>query len=229
MSARPLGLVGATLAIARKDLRIELRTKEVTLTTAFFAVLVVILSSLSFYLNKAMAARIAPGVLWVSLAFAGQVAVLRSWGRERENDALRGLLASPIPRAAIYFGKLLSGLAVLVLVTLVVVPLVGLFFHLEFEQLGWIALLLLMGATGFVAAGTLFGALTVSGGAREVVLSLVVFPLVTPALLAGVVATRALMTGAPASEVLDWIGVLGAFDVIFLVAGGLLFDVLLTD
>ena len=93
------------MRIAAKDLRIEARTKEITVTTTFFAVLVVVLASISFYLDPIIAARIAPGVLWVSLAFAGLVAVLRSWAREREEDAMRGLLLSPVPRSAIFFGK----------------------------------------------------------------------------------------------------------------------------
>ncbi len=224
-----MNLWTGAIAIAKKDLRIELRTKEITLTTMFFAVLVVILSSLSFYLNKQLAEKIAPGVLWVSLAFAGQVSVLRSWGRERDNDALRGLLASPVPRASIYFGKLMSGLVILSLVCFVLVPLVGLFFHLEFRDLPMLTLLLLLGTLGFVSAGTLFGALTVRSSAREVVLSLIVFPLVTPALLGGVVATRALMGGAPFEEIAVWLGVLAVFDSIFLLSGWLLFDALLTD
>ncbi len=92
-----------------------------------------------------------------------------------------------------------------------------------------LTLLVLLGTLGFVSAGTLFGALTVRSSAREVVLSLIVFPLVTPALLGGVVATRALMGGAPFEEIAVWLGVLAVFDSIFLLSGWLLFDALLTD
>lgn len=221
-------LRGAWL-IAAKDLRIELRTKEVTITTSFFAVIVVLLSSLAFYLDRNVAAQIAPGVLWVSVAFAGLTSVLRSWGREREEDALRGLLLSPIPRASIYFGKLIGNLIFLFAVEVVVVALVALFFHLEPEPILPTIVLLLLGSFGFVAAGTLFGALSVQSRARDLVMSIVVFPLVTPALLGGVVATRELFAGATLPEVVAWIQILGAFDLVFVAAGYLLFDALLSD
>ncbi|MBX3246301.1 MAG: heme exporter protein CcmB [Myxococcales bacterium] len=221
-------LRGAWL-VAAKDLRIELRTKEVTMTTSFFAVIVVLLSSLAFYLDRNVAAQVAPGVLWVSVAFAGLTSVLRSWGREREEDALRGLLLSPIPRASIFFGKLLGNLLFLFAVEIVVVALVALFFHLEPEPLLPTIALLLLGSFGFVAAGTLFGALSVQSRARDLVMSIVVFPLVTPALLGGVVATRELFAGATLPEVVAWIQILGAFDLVFVGAGYLLFDALLSD
>lgn len=219
---------GARL-VAAKDLRIEARTKEITVTTAFFAVLVVVLSSLAFYLDRNTAKSIAPGVLWVAVVFAGITSVTRSWGREREEDALRGLLLSPIPRASIYFGKLFGNLVFLLAVEVVLVPLVALLFHLELEPLLPTSVLLLLGSFGFVSAGTLFGALSVQTRARDLVLSIVVFPLVTPALLGGVVATRELFAGAPLSEVLGWVQILAAFDLVFLGAGYLLFDALLSD
>lgn len=221
--------VRAALVIAAKDLRIEARTKEITLVTTFFAVLVVVLSSLAFYLDRNLAARIAPGVLWVSLAFAGLLAVLRSWSREREQDAMRGLLLSPIPRGAIFFGKAIGNLVFLTVVEVVLVPLVAVFFHLELDHLGALAGLLVLGTFGFVAAGTLFGALGVRSSARDLALSVVIFPLITPALLGGVVATRELFAGAPWAEIAGWVQILAAFDLVFLGAGWLLFDALLSD
>ncbi len=221
-------LTGA-LRIAAKDLRIEARTKEITVTTTFFAVLVVILASLSFYLDRNLAARVAPGVLWVAVAFAGQMAVIRSWGREREHDAMRGLLLSPVPRASIFFGKAMANLVFLLIVEVVLVPLVAVFFHLDMDGLPLLALLLLLGTLGFVCAGTLFGALSVRTRARDLVLSVVVFPLVTPALLGGVVATRVLCAGAPFEEIRGWVNILLAFDVVFVGAGYLLFDALVSD
>ncbi len=217
------------LRIAAKDLRIEARTKEITVTTSFFAVLVIVLASISFYLDPIIAPRIAPGVLWVSLAFAGLVAVLRSWAREREQDAMRGLLLSPVPRASIFFGKAIGNLIFLAVVQVVVVPLVAIFFHLDMEHLPQLVLLLFLGTFGFVCAGTLFGALSVRSRARDLALSVVIFPLITPALLGGVVATRELFNDAPWPEIAGWVQILIAFDLVFLGAGFLLFDALLSD
>jgi heme exporter protein B len=140
-------------------------------------------------------------VLFVSLSFAGVLGMGRSWARERELGALRGLLMSPIPRASIYLGKLVSTTLFLGLIALLLLPIVGVFFHLEPD----LTLLVVAGITlltcfGFAAAGTLFAALTVQTRARDLMLSVVVFPLVTPTLLAGVLGAREVLGGAPISR-----------------------------
>ena len=221
----------ATWRITRKDLRIELRTKEVVVTTGLFSLLIVVLSSLSFYLSKGLAERIAPGVLWVSIAFAGVLSVGRSWERERDNEVLRALLLAPIPRGALFTGKLLANLVFVTIIEALVLPLTALFFHVDLLPiLPMLVALLFLGTLGFVAAGTLFGALAArSGSARELMLSLVVFPLIAPALLGAVAATRDLFGGVPIGELFGWIRALLAFDLIFLAAGVALFDPLLAD
>jgi heme exporter protein B len=225
------GFFAASWRIALKDLRIELRTKEVVVTTGLFAVLVVVLSSLSFYLSQGLAQRIAPGVLWVAIAFSGIMAVGRSWERERDNQVLRALLLAPIPRGALFVGKLLANLLFVFAIEAIVLPLTALFFHVDLlDVLPMLLAILALGTLGFVAAGTLFGALSArSSSARELVLSLVVFPLIAPALLGAVAATRDLFAGASAAELLGWIRALAAFDLIFLAAGVALFDPLLAD
>lgn len=225
-----MNVLRAALFVALKDLGIERRTREITTTTTLFAVLVVVLSSLSFYLDQVLARKVAPGVLWVSIAFSGVLAIGRSWAREREQDAVRALLLSPIPRAGIYLGKTVAVLAFLLIVEAIVVPLVALFFHIDLLEIGGpLALLLFLGTLGFAAAGTLFGAMTVKTRARDLVLSVVIFPLVAPCLLAGVVATRELLGGAPWSEMLAWGRILLAADVLFVAAGLVLFPTLASD
>lgn len=225
------GFFAASWRIAQKDLRIELRTKEVVVTTGLFALLVVVLCSLAFYLSKGLAQRIAPGVLWVAIAFAGIMAVGRSWERERDNQVLRALLLAPIPRGALFVGKLLANLLFVFAIEAIVLPLTALFFHVDLLAiLPMLLAILVLGTLGFVAAGTLFGALAArSNSARDLVLSLVVFPLIAPALLGAVVATRDLFAGASLEELLGWLRALAAFDLIFLAAGVSLFDPLLAD
>ncbi len=219
----------AAARIAWKDLRIEARTGEVVLVTGLFAVLVTVLSSLSFYIDPSGARLVAPGVLWIAIAFAGVLAMGRSWARERDHDVMRGLLLSPMPRSAIYLGKAAGSLLFLLVVEVVLVPLVAVLFHLDLTPvLGPLALLLFLGTLGFVAAGTLFAAMGVKTGARELALSVILFPLVAPALLAGVVATRALFGGAT-EEVWPWARILAAFDLIFLASGLALFDPLTSE
>ncbi len=225
-----MSLWSAAWLVFQKDLRIELRTGEILITTGFFALLVAVLSSLSFYLDDVLARRVAPGVLWISIAFSGVLAMGRSFQRERDHDAMRGLLLSPLPRPGIFLGKALGIFAFLFLVELLLVPLLGVLYRLDLSSaLGPIALITLLGTLGFSAAGALFAAMGVRVRTKELVLSVVLFPLVSPALLAGVVATREVLAGASLGEVLDWLRVLGAFDLVFLVLGALLFGPLTSE
>lgn len=223
-------LLRATWLLFRKDLQIELRTGEVVVTTGLFATLVTLLGSLSFFVDDNSARLVAPGVLWVSIAFSGVLAMGRSWARERDNDAFRGLLLSPVPRAAIYFGKLLGTLVFLFTVEIAVVLEVALLFNLPLLALwGPLSLLLILGTIGFAAVGNLFAAMGVRTSARDLVLAVALFPVIAPALLCGVVGTRELFSGAPLSDIWQWIKILLAFDITFLTAGAALFEPLISD
>lgn len=226
-----VGLFAAALAILKKDLAIELRTGEVVLSTGLFATLITVLASLSFYVDEQSARQVAPGVLWIAVAFAGVLSMGRSFQRERDNDAMRALLLAPIPRAAIYLGKALGTLLFLAVVEALLVLEVGVLFNLDLLRVaGPLCLLLALGSVGFVATGTLFAALGVrSGGAREMALAIALFPITAPALLCGVVASRELFAGAPLSEIADWVRILVATDVAFVTAGLVLFEPLMND
>jgi heme exporter protein B len=224
------GLGRATLLLLRKELLIELRTKEIVITTGLFATLIAVLSSLSFYVDPDSALRVAPGVLWTAIAFAGVLAMGRSWAREREHDVIRGLLLAPIPRSAIYLSKAIASCVFLFIVEAVLVVEVAVLYNLALGSvLGPLLLLVVLGTIGFCATGSLFAALSVKSRAREMMLAVTVFPVVTPALLCGVVGTRELLLGAPLSDITGWIALLGAFDLGLLAAGVLLFDALMGD
>jgi heme exporter protein B len=213
-----------------KELRVELRSGEITLTTGLFASLVAVLSSLSFYIDEDSGARVAPGVLWIAIAFAGVLSMGRSWSREREHDVFRALLLSPVPRAAIYLSKVAASMIFLLVVEVVLLVEVTVLFNLApGAALGPLCLLLLLGTLGFCATGNLFASLTVRSRARDMLLAVTVFPVVAPALLCGVVATRELLGGSPLSEIFGWVRILIAFDLVALTAGIALFEPLISD
>lgn len=220
----------AAWLVCKKELRVEARTGEVVVTTGLFATLLAVLGALSLYVNPHSAIVVAPGVLWMALCFAGVLAMGRSWSREREHDVFTGLLLSPAPRAGIYLGKLCASLAFLGVVEAIVLVEVGVLFNLDLtSQLGPLVALLVLGTLGFAATGNLFAALGVRARGRDMLLAVIVFPIVAPVLLSGVVATRELLGGAPASEILGWVRILAAFDVAFLTAGIVLFEPLVAD
>lgn len=210
-----------SLILLRKDLSIELTTGEVVTTSTFFALLVVILASLSFYGGPDTRRLVASGVIWLSVTFAAVLALGRTWQREREEAALDGLVIAPIAKSALFAGKALGVLVFLSVVELLVMPVAALLFALDpAEVFVGFALIAAAATPGVAASGTLFGAMTVRTRARDLMLSIVLFPLLSPTLLAAVAATRELLGGAPPSELWDYLQLMLVFDVTF-VAGGL--------
>jgi heme exporter protein B len=211
------------LAILKKDLRIEWRTRESVASMFVLGVLLLLVLSVAHDVPPEAAPALVPAVLWAAFLFTGMLGVQRGFLVERENDALAGLLSSPIDPADIYVGKVLANVVLLGVVQAVVVPLAGLFLHADlWKVLPGLVLVLVLGNVGFAALATLFAAVAVRTRAREVLLPVLLLPLLVPLLIGAVAATRAVLAGglAAASEGL---GVLAAFDVVFTVAGWLLF------
>jgi|HubBroStandDraft_2_1064218.scaffolds.fasta_scaffold117780_2 heme exporter protein B len=228
--------VRAALTILAKDVRIEVTTGEIVTTAGFFAVLVTVMASLAFTTGPETTTRVAPGALWLAVAFAAILAIGRSWQREREESALLGLLVSPVPRAAIWLGKALGLLGFLLAVEVVVVLLVALFFHVDLVAVAApLTVVMLFGTLGVAATGTLFGAMTARTGARELILAIVLFPLLSPALLSSVAATREIFYASASgqavdmSEVSDWLLLLGVFDAVAVAGGLAMFGALVED
>ncbi len=217
-------------------MRIELATREIVTTAAFFAALVAVLASVSFATGPQTTTRVAPGALWLSVMFSSVLALGRTWQRERDESALVGLLVSPIPRAAIWCGKAAGVLAFILAVEVVVVPIVALVFHVDLVAVGGsLAVVMVLGSVGVSATGTLFGAMTVRTRARELLLATVLFPLLSPVLVASVAATREIFyaseRGLPVAfdDLRDLFVILAVFDGVAVAGGLTLFGALVED
>ena len=218
------------LAVLRKDLTIELRTREIVTTAGFFAALITIMASVSFWGGETTTKAIGPGAIWLPVAFASVLALSRTWQRERDEGALTGLLVAPVSRPAIFLGKAIGVFVFVLAVECVVVPLVGLMFHVELpEVLPRLVPVLLLGTVGIAATGTLFGAMTVRTRARDLVLASVLFPLLSPTLVTGVSATKDIFAGYGWGELRSHFVLLGMFDMISVLGGVALFGALLDD
>jgi heme exporter protein B len=219
-SAGPPVWARQVLLVYRKDLAIEAATGEVIVTSGFFALLVVMLASMSFFGGAISALNVAAGTIWLSVAFAAVLSLGKAWQRERDEAALDGLLVSPLSRSAIFAGKALGVWTFLLAVLLVVLPATLLLFSLEASLLAPVLVIAGVATPGIAVTGTLFGAMTVRTGARDLLLAVVLFPLLAPTLLTAVAATRELFGGAPLSELTDYLKLMGVFDLVF-TAGGL--------
>ncbi|MFO0661623.1 MAG: heme exporter protein CcmB [Polyangiaceae bacterium] len=161
------GWLRDTWWVLEKDLRIERRTGEIVTTSGFFAVLIVVIASMALNLSSAQA-MVAPGVMWISIAFAAVLALGRSWHREREESALIGLLVSPLRRSAIFAGKALGILLFLIAIEVLVVPTTTLLFALDLPKITpGLVLISAAAMPGVAATGTLFGAMTARTRARD--------------------------------------------------------------
>ncbi|MFT6399911.1 MAG: heme exporter protein CcmB [Bradymonadia bacterium] len=211
-------------AMIAKDLRIELRTREVLYTSLLFSVVLVTLFIFSGFGETADTRRAAPGVLWVSMTFVGTLVFGRTFQRERDERALLGLLLAPGATKSLYWAKLCVNLLFLGSVEVVLVPLVAMLFKLQLcLVLGPLVTLLAAGTLGFCALGTVLAAALSSLRLKEVLMPLVLFPLALPLLLAGVKGTSALIDTPGWQSVQSWLTLIVAFDMLFLVLSAWLF------
>ncbi|MDA1306685.1 MAG: heme exporter protein CcmB, partial [Acidobacteria bacterium] len=192
------GFLRTVWIVLKKDLVVEARSRELVYTTVFFAVAVVLIFSFSFVVEGTPLTDAAAGILWVALAFAGTLALGRTFERERQSETLKALLLAPVERSALYVGKLLGMLAIMSMVVLVVGPLVVVLFRVSLEGVFWHLLALIVsGGIGFAAVGTLFGAMLNRSQSRDVLLPVVLYPLTVPVMIAGVSGTAALLSAEP--------------------------------
>ncbi|HXH06735.1 MAG TPA: heme exporter protein CcmB [Vicinamibacterales bacterium] len=223
--------VRAAWLVVRKDVVIELRSREILYTTLFFAAASVLVFAFGFVREGEPAGDVAAGVLWIAIAFAGTLALGRTFERERYGETLRGLALAPVERSAIYAGKLLGLLLLLAAVEAVLVPVVGLLFQAALSREA-VALVLLLaaGTVGFAAVGTLFGAMLVRARSRDVLLPVVLYPMAVPVIIGGVRGTAALVQTEPdLPAAWMWIGILAAFDAVFLTLALWTFEPVMTE
>jgi heme exporter protein CcmB len=224
-------LVRAAALVARKDLIVEYRSRELFLTTLFFAVSCVLVFAFAFVKEGRPLVEAAAGILWIAVAFAGTLALGRTFEREQASQTLQALLQAPVDRAAIYIGKLLGLLALLAVVEIVVVPLVSLFFQTPLGAGAWlVALLLVTGTIGFLAVGTLFSAMLVRTRSRDVLLPVLLYPMTVPVMLAGVRGSSAMLQATPDEPAARmWLSMLVLFDVVFVTLALWTFDAVTSE
>ena len=222
----------AVWLILKKDLTVEARSREIVYTAFFFAVACVLVFAFAIVQEGRAPENAGTAVLWVSVLFAGNLALARTFERERQAETLRALLLAPTARTAVYTGKLLGIVFFLGVIELMLVPLVALLFPQTplLRHPFWLALLLLGGTMGFAAVGTLFAAMLVRSRTRDVMLPILLYPITVPVMIAGVRGTSALLQETPEQALaIMWIGILAAFDAVFITLSLWTFEPLMTE
>ncbi|MGA3259908.1 MAG: heme exporter protein CcmB [Bryobacteraceae bacterium] len=205
------------MVIAAKDLRAELRTKEAINGSLAFALVILLLFAFAFDPTGDTTREISGGLLWIVFAFAGTLILNRSFARELPNDCLDALIAAPISGAALFLGKAIANYCLLLAVELVSLPVFGIFYNVRWTQrFPELMLVLLLGTWALTVLGTMTSALTVNIRLREVMLPLLTYPILVPALMGAMRLTMELIAGTPInSENVMWLKMLIGFDVIY--------------
>ena len=206
--------VSSVMAILWKDVVLELRTKDVIVSALVFALLIIVVFSFAITPTPQTVAFVAPGILWIAFTFGGVLGLNRSMALERESGGLHALMLAPISRDLIFFGKMLGSFLFMLLVEVAVFPIFAVLYNFSLLLPGLIPVAVLA-TLAIATVGTLFSAIAANTRSREVMLPLLFFPVLVPAIIAAVEASTAVIQG---SNPLDrWIPFLLAFDALFLV------------
>ena len=215
-------------AVLWKDLLAERRSKETLNALFFFALLLLFLFQFALGADRERLRSALPGLLWLGFVLAGLIGLGRTFALERVNECWEGLLLTPGDKSAIYLGKLAANIVLMAAVEPLLLLLLSIFYNLElWPALGPLLAVLALGTVGLAAVGTLFAAVTAQVRARELLFPVLLLPAQVPVLLATVSATQAVLQGQPLAESSQWLGLLAAADVVYLVVGLLTFEFVL--
>lgn len=219
----------AAAILLAKELRLELRTRELLSATIVFALLVVVLFSFAFDPTAAESRRYGPGLLWIAFLFAGSLLLNPSFAREQSNDTLDALRLAPISNFALLLGKMLANFIFMSIAEAVLVPIFAVLYNISLAGIvGRLALILILGTLGIVITGTVFSAISAHARMRELLLPLLLLPILAPLLIASVEATSALFSLDPSFD-RTWASFLAGFDIVFFTASWLLCDYLVEE
>jgi heme exporter protein B len=210
-------------AVVWKDLRAEIRSREMINSMILFTLMTVLVFSLALELDKQARQNTVAGVLWVTIVFAGVLGLGRSLASEKDRGSLDALLIAPIDRSALFFGKMIGNLLFVLVIGVALMFLLTVLFNITLIKPLLLGVVVL-GSLGFTTVGTLLASMSVHARAREAMLPIILMPVVLPVLISAVRASTAILNGMPREDWLPWIQLLAVADVIFLAASYALFD-----
>ena len=222
--------LGVAMAVARKDLRSELRGRELLPALVQFVVLALVIANFAFDVDLVNASRLSPGILWLVLIFAGLVAFGRAFAAEKESGSLEAMMLTPAGPAAIFMGKAMAAAALLGACEAVLLPAMAVFLGSPISLA--VVATVLVATAGMAALGSLFAALAAQTRARELLLPVLALPIWIPFVVVGGRAVQAAMAGEsltalPLSE--QPLLLLADLDILFLVVASLAARFVLDD
>lgn len=215
-------------AVLWKDVVLETRTKDTLVSVFVFALLSIVVFNFALNPTPQNVGLVAPGILWVAFTFGGVLGLTRTFAVEKEGGGMQAMLLTPAGRDSIYLGKVLSIFMFMMAVEVVTFPIFAVIYNLPLLAPEFIPVAILA-TLGISAVGTLFSAMAVNTRAREVMLPLLFLPIAVPVIVAAVEASGPAITGEPWGDAVQWLPILGVFDVVFLVVCALGFGYVVQD
>lgn len=217
--------------LLKKDVLVELRSREVVATMVLFSILLVVIVAFSLSIDETRARLVGSGIIWIVVLFAGTLGLGRIFEREREHGCLTHLLISPAGPSAVFIAKALGLIVFMVVTEAITLPLAFAFIGLSVpsEGIGLLVLALTLGTIAFAFVGTLFGAMFANARLKEILLPVVVYPVVIPVLIAGVKLTEIAMGVGLESDREGWLRLMGAFVLLFTVLPTWIFGRVMLD
>lgn len=205
----------AIYTIVKKDIIMELRSKEVINSMLVFALLVTVVFSFIFEPGSDTKHEVVGGIFWVAVIFSGLLGLGKSMVSEVQGGNLEALLLSPVDRSAIFFGKFLSNFIFLLFMEAILAPLFTVFYSINIIAHPKVLLIIFLATYGFCLLGTLFSLISVKTKTREIMLPLMLLPIMVPIILAAILSINVFITGNPPEEASNWITLMVSFDAIF--------------
>ncbi|MGE5464304.1 MAG: heme exporter protein CcmB [Syntrophothermus sp.] len=213
----------AVSAVVWKDVQAEVRSRELFSAMLVFSLLMILIFNFALELDVKTRQSVTAGVLWATFAFAGTLGLNRSMSIEKDRGCMDGLLLAPVDRSAIYFGKVISNLAFMLIVEFIVLPVYSVLYNVNLFLPG-LLLVIVLGSIGYVSVGTLLAAMSVQTRTRDILLPILLFPIVIPVILAAVKASSGFLTGADMTEIWAPINLLIFYDLVFTAVAFMVFD-----
>ena len=215
-------LLNPILAIIWKDLMIELRSKEIILPILTFSSLNLIIFNFAIDTTRIDIKYLAAGILWIVFIFTSILILVRSSNIENQNGNLQGLLLSPISREAIFFSKLISNFIFVSIIEIIILLVFIIMFNFSDFNIRFIPVIIL-GTLGILIVGNVFTVIAINTKSQEIILSVLMFPVITPILIASVEAINSII-GNNNEWQTQWIPLLIIFDAVFLIISPFAFN-----
>ena len=205
----------ALFTIVKKDVLMEMRTKEVVNASLVFAILLVIVFSFIMEPGSEVEKKIAGGIFWMAVTFSGILGLNKTMMSELEGGNFEALMLAPVDKSAIFFGKVISNMLVLILLEIILIPLFLVFYVINIVSHTLMIAVLFLATYGYALVGTLFSMISVRTNSREIMLPLLLLPIMIPILIAAILSTNIFISGSDIIYSYNWIKLTAVFDIIF--------------